>query len=418
MYMPDKMSQQLPQQDRDQGQPTPSLAQQASQIPNLNISRGQRGGLRGLRGLAARRGGPPIDPDNVESQEDAATRRDKIIQQTDNDASASRMSAVNLGYLVDFLAINFVKPEDLPIPKRYPIINRGTYMRTSSIDRLFDQFLNNGPENRKQIISLGAGSDTRFFRRARKNLVFHEVDFPTNTSAKIASIQQASVLKDLITSTLDDPSSLSINPDKTALYSETLNIHPIDLRQIGANSSPPPTLPNLDLSLPTLILSECCLCYIPPETTTQILAYLTSLLNASVAIILYEPVRPYDAFGRTMSSNLSSRGIELRTVKRYYSLRSQRDRLKQAGFVTGQGARTMNDVYYGVEQEAWISPSERARVERLEWLDEVEEWKLLGGHYCLAWAWKDGQDESVFSDAWQGVRGEWTESERADDEMM
>lgn len=136
------------------------MSHQAPQIPNLNSLRGQRGGLRGL---AARRGGQ-----HVAKQEDPEVRRDKIIQQTDNDASLSRMSAVGLQYLNDEFAIKFIKPQDLPITKRYPIINRGTYMRTSSIDRLFDTFLGHDVDAKKQVISLGAGSDTRFFRRARK----------------------------------------------------------------------------------------------------------------------------------------------------------------------------------------------------------------------------------------------------------
>lgn len=386
------------------------MSHQAPQIPNLNSLRGQRGGLRGL---AARRGGQ-----HVAKQEDPEVRRDKIIQQTDNDASLSRMSAVGLQYLNDEFAIKFIKPQDLPITKRYPIINRGTYMRTSSIDRLFDTFLAHDADAKKQVISLGAGSDTRFFRRARKNIVFHELDFPTNTINKISAIQQTPSLKNIITSTLDNPDALTVNHDQTALYSATLNIHPIDLRDLAPTSHPLPNLPNLDPTLPTLLLSECCLCYIPPETTEQILKNLTSLIHSSTAVILYEPIRPYDAFGRTMSTNLSSRGIELRTVKKYYSLRTQRDRLRQAGFITGQGARSMDDIYYGRGEEAWINDSERARVETLEWLDEVEEWKLLGAHYCLAWAWKDTEDDDVFSTAWSRVKGAYTDAEKGDDESF
>lgn len=382
------------------------MSQQAPQIPNLNSLRAQRGGLRGL---ASRRGGQ-----HVAQPEDAEVRRDKIIQQTDNDASLSRMSAVGLEYLDDEFAIKFIKPQDLPIHKRYPIINRGTYVRTSSIDRLVDMFLNTDAHSKKQIVSLGAGSDTRFFRRARKNLVFHELDFPTNTTNKISMIQQDAPLKNIITSTLDDPSSLTVSPDRTALHSPTLNIHPIDLRDMASAS---PTLPNLDPDLPTLFLSECCLCYIPPETTEKILHTLTFLINSPIAIIVYEPVRPFDAFGRTMGANLSTRGIELRTVKKYYSLRTQRDRLKQAGFTTGQGARSMDDMYYARGDDAWIDDNERTRVESLEWLDEVEEWKLLGAHYCVAWAWKDVTNDNVFSTAWKHVNGAYTNAERDDDDF-
>jgi [phosphatase 2A protein]-leucine-carboxy methyltransferase len=46
---------------------------------------------------------------------------------------------------------------------------------------------------RKQIISLGAGSDTRYFRlkQARRDLdvVYHEIDFATNTRRKVSQLR-------------------------------------------------------------------------------------------------------------------------------------------------------------------------------------------------------------------------------------
>lgn len=78
----------------------------------------------------------------------------------------------------------------------------------------------------------------------------------------------------------------------------------------------------------------------------------------------------------------------------------------------------MDDIYYGRGEEAWINDGERARVETLEWLDEVEEWKLLGSHYCLAWAWKDIEGDNIFSTAWSRVKGAYTDAEKGDDEIL
>jgi hypothetical protein len=50
------------------------------------------------------------------------TNRDTLIQQTDNDASVSRLSAVNKGYLRDNYAHSFVLARTA---SRLPIINRG-----------------------------------------------------------------------------------------------------------------------------------------------------------------------------------------------------------------------------------------------------------------------------------------------------
>jgi len=390
----------------------------APSIPNLNTLKG-RGGLRGLRGRANQ----PRTTEDDQTEDDKAAARDKIIQQTDDDASSSRMSAVALGYLNDPYARAFTTGQ---IARRYPIINRGTYVRTTAIDRLVDCFLATDRGSRKQIVSLGAGSDTRYFRlKDRTNLVYHEIDFASNTAQKIAVIQRTKALQAIIRAS-SRSKDLVINADKTALSSSSYHIHALNLRSLASQASP--AISNLDRDVPTLLLSECCLCYLDPTTTSAILTSLTTVHispTTPTALILYEPVRPHDPFGQTMVSNLSSRGIHLQTLKRYYSLRAQRARLKSAGFVDGQGARDIEGIYYGSlvltgdAAEEWIAEEERARVERLEWLDEVEEWRLLAKHYCVAWGWRDGEGEGegVFGRAWKEVKGSWTEGERADDEV-
>lgn len=109
------------------------------------------------------RGVPPPDPDDA-------------IRSTDDDAASSRLyacltfphsrrrqteplrSAKNLGYLEDpFLAPLYRSPA----VRKPPLINVGTHHRSYAIDRLVDRFLACGG---RQIVSLGAGSDTRFWR--------------------------------------------------------------------------------------------------------------------------------------------------------------------------------------------------------------------------------------------------------------
>lgn len=48
--------------------------------------------------------------------------KDRVVQQTDQDASQSRLSAVEAGYLEDPFARLFVAGE---VQRRYPLINRG-----------------------------------------------------------------------------------------------------------------------------------------------------------------------------------------------------------------------------------------------------------------------------------------------------
>ena len=86
----------------------------APQIPNLNT-------LRNPRGTGRRRGRGQVASFGSHSQEDK-TAKDRIVQQTDQDASVSRLSAVEVGYLDDPFAKHFVPGEG---QRRFPIINRG-----------------------------------------------------------------------------------------------------------------------------------------------------------------------------------------------------------------------------------------------------------------------------------------------------
>jgi [phosphatase 2A protein]-leucine-carboxy methyltransferase len=365
----------------------------AKEIPNLKTLLGNRrgGGLRG-RGPGGRGGFGA-------SQETNEAVRDSAVRGTDQDAAGSRASCVELGYLDDPYAKLFATQAST---RRLPLLNRGTYVRTSAIDQLVDRFLTTSPESPKQIISLGAGTDTRYFRLRDKypnsHIVYHELDFPSNTIAKLHSIRKHSQLYNKLP-THDFP----LSPQSDSYYSPSFNVHPLDLRSL-ANSTPPPKLPNLVISHPTLILSEMCLIYLEASTVSSIMkTFLTHYLlpTTPASLILYEPILPHDAFGRTMISNLSTRNIHLPTLIAYPELGDQRARLKQYGLVSGCKAANTDYIW-----REWVSGEEKERVAGLEMLDELEELELLLRHYCVAWGWRDGEDDSdhIFSKTWGDVR--------------
>ncbi len=93
----------------------------APQIPNLSTLRSSRAGL-------APRGGRPI------STEEEQAANDKIVQCTDNDASVSRLSAVEVGYMEDPFAKAFVPSETDRWIRRFPIINRGRLSRSDIVE--------------------------------------------------------------------------------------------------------------------------------------------------------------------------------------------------------------------------------------------------------------------------------------------
>ena len=87
-------------------------------IPNLLSSRGAKG-----YGIGRGRGRGELRVPGEAGLSEQKEAKNKIIQQTDQDASVSRMSAVKVGYLDDPFAKEFMSTE---APRRFPIINRGT----------------------------------------------------------------------------------------------------------------------------------------------------------------------------------------------------------------------------------------------------------------------------------------------------
>ena len=376
----------------------------APSIPNLNTLR--RGGLKG-RG----RGG--VDNTSVNASR-STTSKDDIIRNTDNDAATSRLSAVEAGYLKDDFARLF--HVDGELPRRLPLMNRGrttlgiayhsltnpgTYVRTEAIDRVVEKFVESTESRRRQIISLGAGSDARYFRlrqrRPTLDLSYHELDFPGNTRDKITRIRTP-----LFAKTLKQQAHIDITSDQfevlesgAKLRSADYCIHPQDLRQLVPGS---PALSDVDPELPTLLISECCLIYLPPREADDVLHYFNKLFDPPVplAIVIYEPIRPNDSFGRTMVSNLIARGIHLQTLEKYADLKQQRDRLLQQGFGGGDGGAGAGAADIDFIWKHWIGEAEKERVEGLEWMDEVEEFVLLARHYCIAWGWRGFEEGSAW----------------------
>jgi hypothetical protein len=143
----------------------------------------------------------------------------------------------------------------------------------------------------------------------------------------------------------------------------------------------------LDLSAPTLFLSECVLVYMAPEDSARVLQWAATRFTGGIVLLAYEMIKPHDAFGRTMLHNLRERGCSLLGLEAYPDLADQRARFLAQGF-THWGGWDMLCVY-----REFLDATDRARAERLELFDELEEWHLIQEHYCLTMAASDPQGE-------------------------
>lgn len=272
-------------------------------------------------------------------------------------------------------------------------------MRARAIDNLVHRFIDNDPSQKKQIISLGAGTDTRFFRLMKRtphstlgsqgifekpNLIYHEIDFPENTIEKLKYVNSISNLCGCVEPTVACYSSTNTEPVDT-IHSQNYHLHPMDLRSLDPAKTPPRSFDYIKKDLPTLVISECCLVYLAPAAADTVALYFTQHLfpaTTPLGLVLYEPINPHDAFGKVMVSNLAARGIVLQTLRKYGSLEAQAERMKAYGFEASGGADVKTLWEKGVEEK------EKERVAGLEMVDEVEEWELLAAHYCVCFGWR------------------------------
>ncbi|KAI9253404.1 S-adenosyl-L-methionine-dependent methyltransferase [Phascolomyces articulosus] len=311
--------------------------------------------------------------------------QDEVIRGTNDDATISRLSAVNLGYFKDPFVQFFVKR---PI-RRSPIINRGSYIRNYALDQLVRQFLNLDTPKKKQIIALGAGFDTRYFLMksgqwgdCSQLSKYFEVDFPEIVVKKAMTIKRRAQLNDLIQNVRIEKGGIEFASDEYFLIGGDLREWSDIVERLVHYG--------FDTSAPTLVLSECVLIYLEPEHSSTILDWMTQQL-LDCMFVLYEQIRPTDSFGKVMIRNLQSRRIELKGIHAYPELKDQETRFTRLGW---DGAKAVDTKAI---HDQYLERSDISRMARLEILDELEEWHLLAAHYCVAWAFKSATAKSQFA---------------------
>ncbi|KXZ50455.1 hypothetical protein GPECTOR_16g629 [Gonium pectorale] len=348
------------------------------------------------------------------------------VQGTNDDAQISKLSCSKAGYFRDEFIQYFVKRAS----RRSPLINRGYYSRHAALRQLLNSFLATaaraaaGDRQPPQLLALGAGFDTTWFQLARDaggRAPYRclEVDFKEVTQRKAAIIAKEPQLHSLLRQPPDNapqadggqqqqqqseqpaPSSdsgpgrpdgprpeagsagagaathgVEIDPGKGQILSPMYCLVPVDLRDIDALDRAV-QLAGWDRSAPTYVLSECVLVYMEPQHSTAVARWAAGAFP-NAAMVIYEQIRPDDAFGRQMVSNLEMRGCPLKGLPATPTLEAHRARLTGAGW-SWADARDMDELY-----RTFVDVADRARAERLELFDELEEWHMIQEHYCIA----------------------------------
>ncbi|KAI7958289.1 hypothetical protein MJO29_006506 [Puccinia striiformis f. sp. tritici] len=392
---------------------------------------------------------------------------DRPVRETDVDASVARISAVSKKYLVEFsrlqspiymiqsitftktgqeirivesydlssskndnnseFATLFATPSSSRDTSRPPWVNIGTHHRTYVIDAIVERFLRQS-EGVNQVISLGAGSDSRFWRLKRRLgdrwplVKWVETDFKATTSQKIKTIMSHDPLRQLcgdqITLSCSDNLSLSNSAEHppTELYGDQYCLLSTDLREplglVEKLSAPPPGEgavqgPLLSRTAPTLIIAELVFLYLSPEHTDACLKTLTNLFEGPLMIVSYEALNLDDNFSKMMVQNLATRGLSLAGFSHNRSLESQIERMQKHGYQeivsTDMKTLRLGSITSGSnredEDDEWKKEweTELNRIRKLEFLDEVEELELILLHYAITWATKNFPHSSTTS---------------------
>ena len=284
------------------------------------------------------------------------TFNEREVMLTNHSATEQKLHAIRCGYFEDEFAQKIARLPDASGGS--PLMRRGYYARVKFVEKAIRIFESKFKEY--QIVSLGAGFDSSYFRMADKKQItgcvrWVDVDFPKVINEKNKNISQSrDVFEPLIT-----------NRYKT----------------IGVDLRDPELGTQLQAAIipdkPVLVLSECVLIYLPPDEGDHVIKTVLELFSGPVGFITYEQINPDDKFGTMMIKNLNARGCSLFSIHKYPSLISQQDRYKRIGF-TQSIAKSMNTIWNT------LSNDEIQHANKTEMLDEIEEWNLIHNHYMFA----------------------------------
>ncbi|ESO96138.1 hypothetical protein LOTGIDRAFT_116132 [Lottia gigantea] len=291
---------------------------------------------------------------------------------TNDDAAQCKRYAVEKGYWNDpYISLMIPKGS----ARHAPEINRGYFARISSIRLLLEKFIK--LTNKKcQVINLGAGYDTTFWRLKDAHLMpqkFVEIDFPVVTAKKCHHIKSKKPLLDKISN--DD-----IMLSKYDLHSANYHIVGANLTELG-DIEKKLQESGIDRSIPTVFIAECVLVYIDSNKSGRLIKWISDHFPTAF-FINYEQVNMGDKFGQVMMDNLRSRDCYLTGVSACANLQSQMQRFTSNGWADAD-ALEMNKVYN------CLPTDELRRIEKIEFMDERELMVQLFSHYCLVWAYKD-----------------------------
>ncbi|KRX90586.1 Leucine carboxyl methyltransferase 2 [Trichinella pseudospiralis] len=287
------------------------------------------------------------------------------VARTNDTSTISKVSAARKKYFDDPFAVYFCKH----IEKRTALINRGYYIRVHAVYKAVRVFIetSNFPV---QIVNLGAGFDTLFFRLRKKYKEkitrFLDVDLPSVVKQKYAVLNKY------------DSKRRKVQQLVVVLFRKVVKYALVacDLRNNDELIALLLTGCRLCSMIPTLFIAECVLNYLNVNESNRLLE-MFPVIFSKCSIISYEQVLPRDTFGRFMCEHFTSVGSPLLSIDQYPDASSEIDRLNSLGW-ENVTVYSLSWIYYSS-----LSEQERKRIAELEEFDEYEMWHLKCSHYVI-----------------------------------
>ncbi|XP_047671365.1 tRNA wybutosine-synthesizing protein 4 isoform X2 [Tachysurus fulvidraco] len=309
---------------------------------------------------------PVIKSKKKKQGEDAAGTNDSSV--------VSKVSAAAQGYFHDDFLRHFVGK----VARRAPLINRGYYIRWKAVDHCVKRFLCvTDACDRRQILTLGAGFDSLYFRLQSEGAVervnVFEVDFPDVARRKAALISSNHILKDALP-------DCSVLAGPVHVNSAQYKLLGVDVRN-EREAEDVLIAAGLQWNCPTLVLSEVVLTYMETRWSDAVIAWAARILPQAL-FVMYEQIRPEDPFGTVMQNHFLKLNSKIHAICQYPDPAAQTERLLQKGWEKCV-CLDMNRFYFG-----FLTEEERLKVEKLEPFDEFEEWHQKCSHYFILTASK------------------------------
>jgi O-methyltransferase involved in polyketide biosynthesis len=305
---------------------------------------------------------------------------DRPVMATADDAITAKQAAVDTGYYDDPFLRAFSQSQTRPRRQVQPIIKRGTHARVCVMDRAIATFLNANKNTTSQVVVLGAGKDTSYFRYCNQGIMGQQLPPKQESFVRWYEVDHNAVIQEkarIIQSSSSLSSQFPLEPMQwgyqVANDHSSFSLIQHDLRETHLLDKL-----ELDPSFPTLLLIECVFMYLPSQESKTLLEHLATRLKHAT-MVAYEPILGQDPFGRMMEQNLKQAGVaspdSCLLTDRF--LEKQLDKFVNSGFETAV-ACDMFSAY-----ETILTAQQRSHANQCELLDEIEEWMLIMRHYCF-----------------------------------